>query len=511
MRPLLTIAIPTYNRDSLLDLCLSRIIDQLEVHTDEVELLVSNNASTDQTLTVVARHREHFPRLLYYENDKNGGPDFNISRCFELATAKYVWVFSDDDSILPGTLDRLLPLLRQHEFGLVVLQPSFYQNSLLEFIPPPPNEPLVYVLYDDPHLLAKEVHFWLTYISGIITNKDLVMDAPTLYQYQDSFLIQLGWVIPALFRAKLSAKITTQLVLGRSLATLDFKLFHVFGTSYPVVLTDLTRKGVLPVATKEYLLESIIKDYFPTYIQPGLKYAYGERPFLVLSRSFWKRKSFWSKLMPLFIRRELIGIRQPLLQPLKQIFTESFGRLASLRQTTKTDYLISQLASCGPDCAFPDECLISNPQYVAIGYGLRAMAGLQIQTHTKGDDAHRVPAVIIGNHVHLGADCRLNCCQRIDIGDWVIMGDRVAIADSELDESQEAILNQLPRHRRLVNQRPIIVENNVLIESDVRVMPGVRIGENTVVKAGSVVHDSMPANTIVGGNPARVIWQAIAD
>jgi glycosyltransferase involved in cell wall biosynthesis len=303
-RPLLSIAIPTYNRAGLLDLCLTRVIEQLPA-TGEVEVLVSNNASTDGTRAVVARHQAAYPALRYSENEQNGGPDFNIAKAFELATGKYAWVFSDDDLLLPGALAYVLPLLRQPaELGIVVLNAAFYRHSVAEYVPT--AEPPTHTVFEDPHQLADITHFWLTYISGIIANKELVSGAKTLYQYQNSNMIQLGWIIPALFGGRSSLRIDTPLVLGRALETLDFKLFRVFGSSYPVVLESLARQGVLPVKTKEMLIEAIIRRYFISYIQPSSRYTHGENPFFILSRSFWKRPSFWTVLLPRLVRRSLV-------------------------------------------------------------------------------------------------------------------------------------------------------------------------------------------------------------
>jgi glycosyltransferase involved in cell wall biosynthesis len=55
-RPVLTIAVPTYNRAALLDLCLGRIIEQVRPYGDMVEVLVSNNAATDHTKDVIAKY-----------------------------------------------------------------------------------------------------------------------------------------------------------------------------------------------------------------------------------------------------------------------------------------------------------------------------------------------------------------------------------------------------------------------------------------------------------------------
>jgi acetyltransferase-like isoleucine patch superfamily enzyme len=50
-----------------------------------------------------------------------------------------------------------------------------------------------------------------------------------------------------------------------------------------------------------------------------------------------------------------------------------------------------------------------------------------------------------------------------------------------------------------------VIERNVWIAAGATVIGGVTVGENSVVAAGSVVTKDVPANTLVGGNPARVI------
>jgi acetyltransferase-like isoleucine patch superfamily enzyme len=53
--------------------------------------------------------------------------------------------------------------------------------------------------------------------------------------------------------------------------------------------------------------------------------------------------------------------------------------------------------------------------------------------------------------------------------------------------------------------KPIVVERNVWIATGATIIGGVTIGENSVVAAGSVVTRDVPPNTLVAGNPARII------
>ena len=62
-----------------------------------------------------------------------------------------------------------------------------------------------------------------------------------------------------------------------------------------------------------------------------------------------------------------------------------------------------------------------------------------------------------------------------------------------------------PTDRRALICKPIVIKRNAWIGAAATILPGVTIGENAVVAAGAVVSKDVPANTIVGGVPAKII------
>ncbi len=104
----------------------------------------------------------------------------------------------------------------------------------------------------------------------------------------------------------------------------------------------------------------------------------------------------------------------------------------------------------------------------------------------------------IGRNVFINQNCTMYDLGGIDIGDDVLIGPNVSIITSghPLEPAQR---------RACVTAKPIAIERNVWIAAGATLIGGVTVGENAVVAAGSVVTRDVPANTLVGGNPARVI------
>ena len=110
-----------------------------------------------------------------------------------------------------------------------------------------------------------------------------------------------------------------------------------------------------------------------------------------------------------------------------------------------------------------------------------------------------------GKHVHIGknfyANFNLTLVDdgEIYIGDDTMFGPNVTIATAGHP------IEPTIRAKHYQFNKTITIGKNVWLGSNVTVLPGVKIGDNSVIGAGSVVTKDVPANVIVGGNPARVI------
>jgi acetyltransferase-like isoleucine patch superfamily enzyme len=101
----------------------------------------------------------------------------------------------------------------------------------------------------------------------------------------------------------------------------------------------------------------------------------------------------------------------------------------------------------------------------------------------------------IGERVFINHACSFLDMGGITIEDDVLIGPKVNLITENhpLD----------PADRRALISKPILIKRNAWIGAAATILPGVTIGENSVIAAGAVVSNDVPANTIVGGVPAK--------
>jgi abequosyltransferase len=124
----LSICIATYNRASFIGATLESILDQA---TSEVEVLVVDGASPDETAEVVAQYRSRHPELRYYREQSNSGVDGDYDKAVGYARGDYCWLMSDDDLLKPGAVRRVLAAIEDGR-DLIVLNTEIWNADFSE-------------------------------------------------------------------------------------------------------------------------------------------------------------------------------------------------------------------------------------------------------------------------------------------------------------------------------------------------------------------------------------------
>lgn len=134
MNKLLTIAIPTFNRSTILNQKLAWLAQELKGFESECEIFVSDNCSTDNTEEVIQSWQKTFSNITfnYKINRQNIGLMRNFTACLQAATSKYVWVIADDHAIQQNTLAYVVQNLQAYpDLSLLVLNLALHKCGMI--------------------------------------------------------------------------------------------------------------------------------------------------------------------------------------------------------------------------------------------------------------------------------------------------------------------------------------------------------------------------------------------
>lgn len=114
----LSILVPIYNVADFLDDCLMSIMPQLD---DGCEVILVDDASTDNSLTIAQDWAERFPtKITLLQHEKNQGLSAARNTMLEVAKGDYIWFLDSDDRLSPHSVAKLKQVTQQHNPDLVI-------------------------------------------------------------------------------------------------------------------------------------------------------------------------------------------------------------------------------------------------------------------------------------------------------------------------------------------------------------------------------------------------------
>ena len=144
---------------------------------------------------------------------------------------------------------------------------------------------------------------------------------------------------------------------------------------------------------------------------------------------------------------------------------------------------------------------------VKLGTDVRICAFVNLYGCVIGDYSKIGTFVEIQKGAHVGSRCKISShsfiCEGVTIQDNVFIGHNVTFIN-DLYPRAVSENGQLQTEQDWVCV-PTVVKKGASVGSSVTILCGVTIGENAIIGAGSVVTKDVPANTIVAGNPARMM------
>jgi glycosyltransferase involved in cell wall biosynthesis len=169
----LSIAIPTYKRADLLAETLNAFLPQIEPHN--IPVCISYTDDTGRTERVIQKFRNRYPLVNAITDPCATNIDKKIVSVVKLVQTPYLWLFGDDDLPEPGAIDRVLKILCERDWGLIVLNASSYNSNLSVL-----NEERVNDIHEDRiykpgehESLLRDTAGYATFLGGLVFDKTM--------------------------------------------------------------------------------------------------------------------------------------------------------------------------------------------------------------------------------------------------------------------------------------------------------------------------------------------------
>lgn len=256
----LTIIIPTFNRCASLELLLYHLKDELQIYKNDILVYISDNASTDNTNTIIKKIAGDWPELTSHRHQNNVGADRNFIHCVNQVQTKWFWIIGDDDLPKRGVIAKLLNQLDNRQPALLYMR----SESMNLVQSADQGEPIdkFQVTELDALSFLKFVNTWMTFISSMVVNREKLIGAlqgQQLSRFDGTSLVQLGWILPLLNTNGPFLIVLNRGILVKAGNTGGYQVLKTFGVNFPSIIMEffegnkLFYKGIINQHITEYL------------------------------------------------------------------------------------------------------------------------------------------------------------------------------------------------------------------------------------------------------------------
>ncbi len=291
MAPLLSICIPTYNRESELREALESVVSQVSDPNDgRIEVVVSDNASTDGTQALMQAYASAHPWIRYSRSASNIGPDRNFFRIIELANGSYCWWLGSDDGLESGAIERVLDALGR-EPHFLFLNANTYDKAMLRCLGPIHSA----LDFSSPDSVLKATSSWISFISSCCFKKSSFLEFLEAAENRYEKFLSYCYVIVNVVKLGRNEFIQIPVVKYRTDNAGGYNIFDTFLGEFERLLLYCESIGY-----SQSVCDFVVNDNYRRVLIPCCIMLKGERRTFQSSR-FWgniriSRASFVSKL-----------------------------------------------------------------------------------------------------------------------------------------------------------------------------------------------------------------------
>lgn len=240
-QPILTLAIPTFNRLDCLRLLVDTSIRQTisaGILGKNFEIMIVNNNSNDGTADYLNGLTD-IKGVRVVHQSHNIGLGGNILYSYQEAKSKYVWVMGDDDVPLDGAIIAVMECLERDQPDLLYLPSRGVAGDLSELAKGKVESTGVKVL--DGMSLAIQSSVYVTFISSWVVNKEAYLSLTCnarIDRYRNTFLPHLEWIFSLLVEGKKFICANGIWVIARASSSGGYSVFEAFSVQYNRIVDE---------------------------------------------------------------------------------------------------------------------------------------------------------------------------------------------------------------------------------------------------------------------------------
>ena len=251
-KTLLSICIPTYNRAEYLKKSIDSIVNQDEFINKQVEIVITDNASTDNTENIVTDYANRYENIIYYRNEKNIGND-NFPFVLSKGNGILRRLCNDTLCFKQGALKYMCEIVKKYEATkpfICWLGRGANDIKNLDF-----KEGI------------KEASYWMTSIACFSIWHNECNGIQTDTYGTEMLLWQVRKTMELCYEKDNMLLINKVLTFNQIVYNKDisYGLYHVFYENYFTLLNPYFEKNKLTEEDKEYLEKDLLLNFFPDW------------------------------------------------------------------------------------------------------------------------------------------------------------------------------------------------------------------------------------------------------
>lgn len=458
-KPLLSICIPTYNRAKLLGSSLKVLTSQeFFQKTNAVEIVISDNFSSDNTPEICQKYANMFPEKVFYHRNDENIKDKNFEKALSLGNGEYLKLCNDTLRFYKNSFEKMCRDIMSFKSEKPVL--CFASGFV--------SSDEKYVFCNDLSDFVEKMSYGMTAIGNFGIWKSDFEKISDFNRCSSKQLTQVDVILNQV-SCKENAVIVNEKYFENIVCTRKggYNIAEVFGKNYLSVLKDFLNtkalsKSAFELEKKKILLNFINEFYF------DFKniYAFDRTGyFKYLAADYALKPYFWLALVKFFPKI------------IKQFFHQK--RVEKQVKKGNVNFLWRDLNK-------HNETTVSN--HVKIGHvfvGNYSYGNIDVYHSGNGDEK-----LIIGNYCSIAPNVTFLLASEHFYKGLSTYPFKVKFLGYENEAGSKG---------------SIIVEDDVWIGYGATIFSGVKIGQGAIIGAGSLVTKDVPPYAIVVGNPAKIL------